>query len=392
MEKTFTLFIGLILLSTLILTPSTAQTQTSTITQVSEADTVKESKNRKFLILPIIAFSPETSLRLGIIGAKLFQLGKEGTQLSTIRIPLSYTINNQFKARFSYELFFDQNKHILDGHAEFSSLPLFFYGIGPNTEEEAEELYTSRLFQLQQDYLYQARKNLFVGGRFTFNNQKIQETEGEESLLETEGLIPGNRGGNISGLGVLLRWDRRDHIFNSARGTFIQGDLTTYREWLGSDFVFTKLNMDFRAFQPVNRGRHLLAFHVLIEKNWGDAPFDFMALLGGDVSMRGHYLGRFRDLTMVTTQVEYRLPLFREKWIPDEDEKLNFWQRWGMVFFAGTGTVGAELSDSFPRNLKMSLGFGFRFLAFSKERLNIRIDFGFGSQIPGYYLNVKEAF
>ena len=267
----------------------------------------------------------------------------------------------------------------------------FFYGIGPNTEDEGEELYTSRLFQVQQDYLNQVSKNFFIGGRFTFNNQKIQETEGEGSLLEMDGLIPGNRGGNISGIGILLRWDRRDHIFNSGRGTFLQGDLTTYREWLGSDFVFTKLNLDFRAFQPINQGRHLLAFQILIEKNWGDPPFDFMALMGGDMNMRGHYLGRFRDETMVTTQLEYRLPLFRKKWIPDE-EKLNFWQRWGMVFFAGTGTVGAELSDSFPRSLKMSLGFGFRYLAFSKERLNIRIDFGFGSQIPGYYLNVKEAF
>ena len=389
MKKIVVLLIGLILTLPTFYTNSLAQEQDSTIIQ--KTDTIVQDNRQKFLILPIIAFAPETSLRLGIIGAKLFQIGDEGTQLSTIRIPLSYTINNQFKARFSYELYFNQNKHILDGHAEFSSLPLFFYGIGPNTEDESEEQYTSRLFQVQQDYLNQVSRNFFIGGRFSFNNQKIQETEGEESLLEVDGLIPGNRGGTISGIGLLLRWDRRDHIFNSGRGIFLQGDLTAYREWLGSDFVFTKMNLDFRVFQPMHKGRHLLAFHVLIEKNWGDPPFDFMALLGGDMMMRGHYLGRFRDETMVATQIEYRLPLFREKWIPEE-KKLNFWQRWGMVFFAGTGTVGAELSDSFPRSLKTSLGFGFRYLAFSKERLNIRIDFGFGSQIPGYYLNVKEAF
>ncbi|MDX2303411.1 MAG: BamA/TamA family outer membrane protein [Microscillaceae bacterium] len=359
-------------------------------TSVVGEDTLQEKK-RGFLVLPIIVYAPETSLRLGVIGAKLFKLGGEGTQLSTLKIPISYTINNQFKARLSHELYLNQNRYILDGHVEFSSVPLFFYGIGPNTEQDAEEIYTSRLIQVEQDFFRKVSKNFFVGGRFVFNNQKITETIGEESLLEVDGLIPGNRGGTVSGLGLLLRWDRRDHVINSGQGTYLQADLTTYPSWLGSDFVFTKLNLDFRAFKPLLNHRHLLALQVLIEKNWGDPPFDFLALLGGDVIMRGHYQGRFRDKTLVAMQLEYRLPLFRKEWIP-EPGKLKFWQRWGMVFFAGTGTVGEELSDSFPRNLKMSLGLGLRFLAFNKERLNIRIDFGFGSQLPGYYLNVKEAF
>jgi hypothetical protein len=162
-------------------------------------------------------------------------------------------------------------------------------------------------------------------------------------------------------------------------------------ESLGSDFDYNKLVLDFRYYVKVVQSRHVLAFQLLTEHNWGDPSFETMALLGGDEIMRGHYLGRFRDNSMYAAQVEYRLPLIRSHWDDDRD-KIPFKERWGIVGFLGFGRVAPTISDFRIEGTKKSMGFGIRYLAMPKERINIRVDFGFGTQTPGVYFNIREAF
>lgn len=354
-------------------------------------DTTK-ADNRRFMVLPIITYSPETSLRLGAIGVYLFR-GKsapEGTQLSSIKMPLNYTLKNQVKLRMSYEIFLDDNRHIFKGETEWIKFPLLFWGIGNDTPDSNEEIYTTRTITLDFSYLGKVSPGFFLGARFIRQSSKISDVE-EDGQLIVEGLIPGNEGATTSGLGVIGRLDKRDNVFNATRGPFLQGDLVSYQSWLGSEYEFTKLRIDFRHYLQTFQQRHVLAFNLVAEQNWGDPTFETMALLGGDQIMRGHYLGRFRDNTYLAAQAEYRLPLGRKFWI-DEREKLPFWERWGLVGFVGMGNVAPSVSElSFDR-VKSSWGVGLRYAAIPKERLNIRLDFGFGTQNPGFYLNIREAF
>ena len=342
--------------------------------------------------LPIITYSPETSLRLGAISIYFFRFknAPEGTQLSTIKLPINYTLKNQIKVRLSYEIFLNDNNHIFKGVAEWIKFPLLFWGIGNNTPEANEEIYTTRTMTFDFNYLAKVKPNFFLGTRYVRQDSKISEVD-EDGLLIQEGLIPGNEGAVTSGLGIIARYDKRDNNFNATTGPYIQGNLTTYQSWLGSDFEFTKLQFDLRHYIQTFQDRHVLAFNILAEHNWGNPTFETMALLGGDQIMRGHYLGRFRDNTMLAGQMEYRLPLGRKSWI-DEREKLPFWERWGLVGFVGFGNVAPSVSNLGFDHLKSSWGFGFRYAARSKERLNIRIDFGFGTQNPGFYLNFRESF
>jgi len=354
-------------------------------------DSIK-SRNGSFIILPIISYSPETSLRLGAIGVYLFR-GKhapKGTQLSSIKMPINYTLNNQVKVRLSYEIFLNDNRHIFKGEAEWMKYPLLFWGIGNNTPDSNEEIYTSRTMTFDFSYLGKVIPGFFLGTRFIRQSSKISEVE-EDGLLIQEGLIPGNEGALTSGLGIVARFDRRDNNFNATTGPFIQGDLITYQSWLGSEYEFTKLRLDLRHYLQIFQDRHVLAFYMVAEHNWGNPTFETMALLGGDQIMRGHYEGRFRDKTMLAAQMEYRLPLGRRYWI-DEREKMSFWERWGLVGFAGVGNIACSVSELDIEHLKSSLGFGLRYAAIPDERLNIRIDFGFGTQMPGFYLNIRESF
>jgi outer membrane protein assembly factor BamA len=159
---------------------------------------------------------------------------------------------------------------------------------------------------------------------------------------------------------------------------------------LGSDFEYVKFDLDIRHYlRPFKK--HVLAAQFFFENNWGTPSFENLALLGGDEVMRGHYLGRFRDNSYYAAQVEYRLPLVRSHW-NDEREKVPFIERWGLVGFAGFGRVADKITDLGFKNAKKSLGLGIRYLAIPKERINIRLDIGFGTQNPGFYVNIRESF
>lgn len=357
----------------------------------SDTSQVAQKKDNKLFILPVISYSPETSLRFGGIGIYLFRMqhAKPGTQLSSIKAPITYTLNNQPKVRMSYEVFFNDNKHILKGFVQWLRFPLFFYGIGPDTRADEEEIFTSRTVGTEFSYFRKFKNHLFIGARVEWLSSKIVETE-EEGLLASEGLIVGSNGGITSGIGLLFRYDCRDNNFNPSTGPFIESSLSTYQEGLGSDFSFTKFRLDARHYmEPFQK--HVLAIQLFHEYNWGSPSFESMALLGGDVVMRGHYLGRFRDNAYWAFQSEYRLPINRPSWFTGPN-KPKFWERWGLIGFAGFGTVGNDLEDLFENDLQYSLGFGIRFLILPKELVNLRIDFGFGTQSPGFYLNVRESF
>ncbi len=356
------------------------------------ADTlVSAERIKKLYVLPLISYSPETSLRLGTASVFLFRPNgcTTGTQLSSIRIPVTYTLNRQQKVRFSYEVFLDGNRHILDGFVQWQKFPFYFYGIGSGTMETDEETYTGRTIGAQASYLNNLAERFFLGAQLIWVNNKVLERE-PDGLLSRDGLIAGSEGSVSSGVGVIGRYDSRDNNLNPGRGMYLQSSLTAFPESFGSDYAFTKFELDFRRyFRPF--GKHVLAFQFFAENNWGQPPFELLALLGGDELMRGHYEGRFRDKTLMAAQVEYRLPVSRRDWFGGE-EKLGFWKRWGLAGFAGLGTVAPNFGGLPDSRLKYSLGMGIRYLVLPKERVNIRVDFGFGTQRPGFYFNVREAF
>ena len=85
----------------------------------------------------------------------------------------------------------------------------------------------------------------------------------------------------------------------------------------------------------------------------------------------------FRDRHFVATQLEYRFPL---------------WWRFGAVAFAGIGDVFGPSSDLSIQNLKYSVGTGLRFVVDPAERLNVRLDYGYGTEGGCFYFVVGESF
>ena len=362
----------------------------STFAQAQETTLDSIRKSKKYGI-PIISYSPETSLRFGLVGIYLFRANNKNlnTQLSSLRTPITYTINRQIKLALSYDVFLNDNKHIFTGEFEWLSFPLSYWGIGSNTPNDAEELFTTETGNIKISYYCLLKNNLYAGAILNWSNSLITEKD-PEGLLADDGPALGNNGGKSAGLGLGFRYDKRDNYLNASTGPFLEASIVYNRQDFGGDFDYTKLLVDGRHYFKVNRG-HILAFQALTEYNWGNPPFEQLALLGGKTIMRGHYLGRFRDNVLAGAQAEYRLPLGRKTWLAGE-EKLKFWQRWGLIGFFGMGNVGPSYSELFNGKWKYSVGIGVRIMILPEEQINFRLDFGFGTQTPGFYFNIREAF
>ena len=188
---------------------------------------------------------------------------------------------------------------------------------------------------------------------------------------------PGSGGGQSSGIGFILNYDTRNHLYFPTSGRYYQTYAVFFTEMLASDYSFNLFNIDLRQYQNVYKD-HVLALQTYNTFITGTPPLNMNALLGGAYWMRGYWLGRYRDKNMISAQAEYRVPLF--------------W-RIGAVGFIGGGDVASSIDKFEFKQLKYTAGFGIRFVFDKQERINARLDFGFGSNgNSGIYALVVEAF
>ncbi|NJO02522.1 MAG: hypothetical protein HC880_13270 [Bacteroidia bacterium] len=87
----------------------------------------------------MVSYSPETSLSFGAGGKYLYKLKNcdpRATRISQSTFSFRYTLNRQMLLKFENNLFFDENKYILNLRFNYNKFPVFFYGIGNNNARE----------------------------------------------------------------------------------------------------------------------------------------------------------------------------------------------------------------------------------------------------------------
>ena len=94
--------------------------------------------------------------------------------------------------------------------------------------------------------------------------------------------------------------------------------------------------------------------------------------------MRGYFYGRYRDNFFAMLQMEYRQ---------------YFYRKLGFVVFASVGNVSASILDYNLINVKYTYGGGLRYLFNQKEKINLRMDIGIGTDgSTGIYFGIEEIF
>ena len=341
-----------------------------------EEETVKKEKTSGLAFLPVVYYTPETKWAFGGGGLYYFRLTKDPTVFRPSNIAFFgvYTQRKQVDVEMNPDLYLKHGFHIQTS-LQYSDFPDQFYGIGNATSEDMEEPFTSRFWKLSIQGLKQVGGPYNVGFQYIFDDTKLKEVA-DGGMLDS-GTVTGGSGGTVSGLGYFMTYDSRDSIFYPTSGSFHQLAAMAFGRAIGSDFTFDRFSLDLRKYVRFSYARSL-ALQTSFLFQSGDPPFWRMGLLGGSADMRGYYLGRYRDKNMITLQAEYR-------WVP-------VWWRLGLVAFAGLGDVAATLGGFDLGNFKLAYGLGLRFVIDPKQRLHLRLDFGFGQGTSGVYFTAGEAF
>ena len=334
----------------------------------------------KLVTAPVISFSPETSLGIGVGAKYLFKFRGSGDETRTSNMPatIQYTLNNQFFLFSGFEVFTNQEKWVITGNIRFQNYPRLFYGIGRDASKSDETEYNYYQALVEPIFLKQLfLRHLFIGAGLRYNHIFGVETV-ESGIPESE--RPLGYDGSVSTGGELaVLYDSRNNILNAKSGWYLELTHGFYGKFLGGTQNFELSRFDLRHyFTPFKNKKDVLAFQFIGHFSHGDVPFSELALAGGDEILRGYREGRFVDRNLLAAQVEYRK---------------NFKNsRFGLVAFFGGGDVARNVGDFTLKNIKPNFGLGLRFMLDKTEKLNIRFDWGFGDATNNIYLNIAEAF
>lgn len=333
----------------------------------------------QFMVYPTIAYAPETSWEFGLSSLYVYYADRDTlNRLSQINGFVFYTLENQYGFVFENALYTHEDVWFLLGRSRYQSFPMLYHGIGPETPAEYQAIVEANQLQLKQRVFRKIIPDLYGGLEVDY--QRLSSVNFAHSNLKENEYPPGSKGSSNFGIGLGLMYDNRRNVLNVRKGFSSEFAFLRYG-LLGSDFAFTSMVTDTRIYRPLSHN-NVLAGQLLGQFNFGETPFNQLALLGGESIMRGYYLGRYRDNNLVATQLECRfLPL-----------PLHFSKRFGAAVFGGTGAVFNQFSEFSHKNFVWAGGAGLRFLVFPHKDVYTRLDVAMTSEGPGFYIFIGEAF
>lgn len=328
------------------------------------------------VVAPLVYYQPETNWAFGLGGIYTFQFKDQpNNNPGLLKVLGVYTLEKQIQSEIGGDLFFKDNTYYLSFNFTYYRFPGLFYGIGNDNATDAAENYTFDRPYFRVNVNRRVAGNWSVGVKTFYEYTRLLEIE-EGGIFDTEE-ISGEAGGHNAGIGPWVWFDSRNNIFFPTEGWRMDISSVFHGAWLGGAYNYLDQQIEISQYLHTYKNQ-VFAWNLNAQFNPGDPPFNRMALLGGQYYMRGNFEGRLRDKHYVTLQAEYRIPI---------------WRFFGVTAFGGIGQVAPTI-DSFAINrMKHSVGAGVRLRLLAESNLNIRIDYGFGSDgDQGLYIQFNEAF
>ncbi|HPF69968.1 MAG TPA: BamA/TamA family outer membrane protein [Candidatus Krumholzibacteria bacterium] len=327
------------------------------------------------VVLPVLGYTPDTGLMFGGFALKFLYLDRgEGARPSTLSPVVIYTLKNQVLAFLGADLNWGGGRwhaSLVPGYQKF---PDDWYGIGRDAPADPLDDYTPEQFSFEGMIERVTWGELRLGLGLRALKHQVLATGSGGAL---GGGVPGAESTVLVVPGVLAAWDTRDNTWSPRRGRWLQGSVGFSGDGLGGDYTYTDATIDLRTYHPLGEGG-ALAGQVLLRSLDGTAPFFELPTLGGQSGLRGYQGARFRDAALALARVEWRSG--------------PVWKRFGGVLFAGMGDVAPSAGRLTTAAGLTTVGLGLRWMVNPAEKVNIRMDFGFGNGDSGFYLSLGEAF
>ena len=341
-------------------------------------DTLRDPAQPKLINYPTIAYSPETRWEFGVSSLYIYSAQNDlSNRLSELKAFTFYTLENQYGLWLDHAVYTDENLWFIYGKVRYQSFPLFYYGVGPDSPKEYTALIDGNYTLVKERFLRAVVPSLYVGLELDY--QRLGNVSYANTAANFEAPEIGANGSTNLGLGLGVLYDNIHNAMNPREGVYSEWAFLNYSNVFGSDFNFTSYITDNRVYRPMGKNG-VLAAQVYGQFTAGEAPFNMLALMGGESLMRGYYLGRYRDQNLVAAQLEYRI-------LPFSCSK-----KWGASAFLAAGQVyGTQNTFAWDAMLPTA-GAGLRYLIFPEKDIYTRIDLAFTREGSGVYFFIGEAF
>jgi len=364
-----------------------------------------DKKRSGIIIIPNVASNPSIGSQIGIKAVAGRKFGNDpNTLLSVGATSASITTKGIIYFYISHNIYTSGNKWNLQGSlvAAKTVTPDFGYGIG--REPQGSELdhvlanparkgrgLHAQFYNFREKVYKEVSKNLFLGGGVSFDiRRKIDERDSTNS--PTPYNIYSDRHGfardhyMANGLLFNVQYTTRDNQNRAYKGWYIDAGFRANQRWMASSRNALQFTTDVRKYISLSKRT---PEHVVALWNWGsyllagNVPYLELAGTGKDAgfrSGRGYTVGYFKGTQYNYSEVEYRFPILRNKFLS------------GVMFFHMQTANDASGTKVF-QVWQPGGGAGLRVLFNKFTRTNLCLDYAFGKfGARGFFLGLNEAF
>ncbi|MDA3814067.1 MAG: BamA/TamA family outer membrane protein [Candidatus Cloacimonetes bacterium] len=333
----------------------------------------------EYVVYPSLGYSDETGIYTG--GLAYLRYGSTVEDLTSQKNLIYFSTEVSEKKQYSIhvkpEIHLANGNYTITANTKFKHWPSTFYGIGNEHISGIEEQYTKRVFDIEIELKKRMTETWQAAFIYEFSNFQIKILE-EDGLL-ANGEFSGSEDNVTSGMGICLSYDKRDSDTYPQNGCIYNFKSVLFSDIFASDYSYRHSEIDLRNYISIFPNQ-TLAFQGYFSTVSDEVPFHKMSYL--DDNMRAVTANKFIDRHSISFRVENRI-------FPWSHPLL---ERIGFVAFLETGEVAGSMEKFSLNGLKLSYGAGFRISFLMNDRLNVRLDIGFGEQNQSLSMGSREEF
>ncbi|MCH8558949.1 MAG: outer membrane protein assembly factor [Balneolia bacterium] len=357
------------------------------MSSVAAAEAQSQDDEIRQGLLPTLSYSTDSGMGVG--GLYQFHQLNGGDRIKRLyRVSGNIYLNEGFSARTSLEeRFTDVHRLTVTAEARQMTSAYFFGRGGSTVFNEGDFNKYSRLFMdLSGEYGVRlgdsgaaSRVELTAGARIGY----IENYDIDDTLLED--LSPrGYEGGFRQSFSIGLMGDFRNDVFRPTTGhTFALG-VEFFPSQLGNEMSLGKLRGSVSAYQQF----YFITDVVVAARFSGEqilarSPYYELSTLGGEHTLRGYVLERFRDYGSMVANLELRTWLFE---IPALRMEVG-----GQLFTDAGALYVHPFELDWIHNIKATAGLGGAVALFNRDFI-IRGDLGFSNESWRLYTGIGYMF
>jgi len=328
---------------------------------------------------PSAGYSDETEFYAGALAYIRYRPAHfdTSTPKNIFYISTTYSQKKQFNLLFQPTIYFQDGLYRSFSELQYKKWPSKFYGIGMNSSRDISEKYTSEEIKFKSDFTRIVSDNWELAFCYEFVNHQLVKLE--DNKLLASGNILGSQNTSTSGAGLKVTLNSSNSESYPTNGGLYSLQVMNYSKYSGSDYEFLQATLDLRKYVEIGH-QHILAFQSFFSSIDGNAPFHQLNYLNDN--MRAITSNLFIDRNVYVFRMEDRFFHWNN----------GFKKRLGLVFFAELGEVAPEIAKFNLEQFQFNYGLGFRYSFFLNDRMNARLDIGFGEVKASISMATGEVF